>query len=85
MIVAFAGSVKSESGTVVEKLGASMSTVAPAVDGATLAVVPVATTAFVAVAPVVPVVVGVDPPHDAAITNARTRTAELPLFTTKPP
>ena len=58
---------------------------APAVDGAPLAVVPVATTAFVAVAPVVPVVVGVEPPQDAATTNANARTAELPLFTMKPP
>jgi hypothetical protein len=48
--------------------------------------VPVATTAFVADAPVVFVRVGVaEPPQDAAITNASTRTAELPLFTTKPP
>ena len=41
--------------------------------------------AFVAVAPAVVPEVVVPPPHDAAITKANTRTAELPLFTTYPP
>ena len=50
-------------------------------DAVAAATVPEA--AVVAVTPLVVVPEGVVPPHDAAITNANTRAAALPLFTTQ--